>query len=54
VVLKPVHQFANQKVLVTGASGFIGSHLCRRLCLDAAEVHAVATLVKISVTSMAT
>jgi UDP-glucose 4-epimerase len=33
---------ANQKVLVTGASGFIGPHLCRRLSGDAAEVHAVA------------
>ena len=28
-------------MLVTGASGFIGSHLCRRLCSVAAEVHAV-------------
>lgn len=39
---KSLHQFANQKVLVTGASGFIGPHLCRRLCGDAAEVHAIA------------
>jgi len=30
-----------QKVLVTGASGFIGSHLCRRLIEDQHEVHAV-------------
>ena len=30
-----------QKILVTGASGFIGSHLCRRLVEDQAEVHAV-------------
>jgi len=30
-----------QKVLVTGASGFIGSHLCRRLVKDQAEVHAI-------------
>jgi nucleoside-diphosphate-sugar epimerase len=30
-----------QKVLVTGASGFIGSHLCHRLIEEQAEVHAV-------------
>jgi UDP-glucose 4-epimerase len=41
-VQKPVHQFANRKILVTGASGFIGTPLCRRLCGEAAEVHAVA------------
>jgi UDP-glucose 4-epimerase len=29
------------KALVTGASGFIGSHLCRQLCQQQAEVHAV-------------
>jgi UDP-glucose 4-epimerase len=28
-------------VLVGGASGFLGSHLCRRLLADGAEVHAV-------------
>ena len=30
-----------RRVLVTGANGFIGSHLCRRLCEEGAEVHAV-------------
>ena len=30
-----------QRILVTGASGFIGSHLCHRLVEDRAEVHAV-------------
>jgi len=29
------------KVLVTGASGFLGSHLCRRLVESGAEVHAL-------------
>jgi nucleoside-diphosphate-sugar epimerase len=28
------------KVLITGGAGFIGSHLCRRLCEEGAEVHA--------------
>src|SRR6266511_1024797 len=32
-------QFLGQKILVTGASGFIGAHLCRRLCSVGAEVH---------------
>jgi UDP-glucuronate 4-epimerase len=27
-----------QKILVTGAAGFIGYHLCRRLCMDGREV----------------
>jgi nucleoside-diphosphate-sugar epimerase len=30
-----------RKFLITGASGFIGSNLCRRLCVSGAEVHAV-------------
>jgi len=30
-----------KRVLVTGANGFIGAHLSRRLCLEGAEVHAV-------------
>jgi nucleoside-diphosphate-sugar epimerase len=34
-------QFANQKILVTGASGFIGAHLCHCLSKSGAEVHAI-------------
>jgi UDP-glucose 4-epimerase len=30
-----------QRVLITGANGFIGSHLCHRLGQEQAEVHAV-------------
>jgi nucleoside-diphosphate-sugar epimerase len=30
-----------QRILITGASGFIGSHLCLRLCQEGADVHAV-------------
>jgi UDP-glucose 4-epimerase len=37
-------QFLGQKILVTGASGFIGSHLCRRLYRDGAEVHAISRI----------
>jgi len=32
---------AAQRVLITGANGFIGSHLCARLRREGAEVHAV-------------
>ncbi len=34
-------QVAGRAVLVTGASGFIGAHLCNRLLAYGAEVHAV-------------
>lgn len=33
--------FVGEKVLITGASGFIGSHLCRRLCQAGIELHAI-------------
>ncbi len=37
----PIRQFETQRVLVTGASGFIGKHLCARLIGEGAAVHAV-------------
>lgn len=37
----PAPDLAGQTVVVTGASGFIGTHLCRRLVVSGAEVHGV-------------
>jgi nucleoside-diphosphate-sugar epimerase len=37
----PPDFFRNKKILVTGAAGFIGTHLCRRLKDLGAEVHGV-------------
>jgi UDP-glucose 4-epimerase len=34
-------RLAGRKVLVSGATGFIGSHLCRRLLQDGAQVHGI-------------
>lgn len=34
-------KLTGQKILVTGASGFIGVHLCRRLVESGAEIHAL-------------
>lgn len=36
-----LEQLSGKRVLITGASGFIGSHLCDRLCQNGALVHAV-------------
>ena len=35
----PVTTWLNRRVLVTGATGFIGTHLCHRLCQLGAQVH---------------
>lgn len=40
-VTLPSGGFSGRKILVTGASGFIGSHLCQRLHAAGAEVHAI-------------
>jgi uncharacterized protein YbjT (DUF2867 family) len=36
-----VVQSGSKRVLVTGASGFIGRHLCQRLAALGAELHAI-------------
>lgn len=40
VLIVPVDDLAGRRTLVTGASGFIGAHLCRKLRALGAEVHA--------------
>lgn len=40
--MDPIGQFSGQKLLITGANGFLGHHLSRRVCESGAEVHAVA------------
>ena len=39
--MKTLFKLSGQKILVTGASGFLGSHLCRSLCMNGTEVHAI-------------
>lgn len=38
---KSVEQLVGKRVLITGASGFLGFHLCDRLSKNGVEVHAV-------------
>ncbi|BAU15812.1 putative dTDP-glucose 4,6-dehydratase (plasmid) [Leptolyngbya sp. NIES-3755] len=40
----PSQSYSNQKILVTGATGFIGHHLCQRLLQDGADVYGVSRL----------
>ncbi|HWP48768.1 MAG TPA: NAD-dependent epimerase/dehydratase family protein [Candidatus Limnocylindrales bacterium] len=42
--VRSLYQLSGQRVFVTGASGFIGSHLCSRLCKSGAEVHAISRI----------
>lgn len=44
--MSSLHQFYGQKILVTGASGFIGSHLCRCLERNGAKVSAVSRVLR--------
>ncbi len=46
-----LYQFDGKKVLITGASGFVGSHLCRNLGNKEAEVHAVSRTIQSSAAS---
>jgi len=39
--MKLASKFSRHKFLVTGGHGFIGTHICHRLCQEGAEVHAV-------------
>jgi nucleoside-diphosphate-sugar epimerase len=43
---------AGQTVLVTGASGFIGEHLCRQLSCTSAEVHGISRTEQMSNSSI--
>jgi UDP-glucose 4-epimerase len=43
-----IYQLNSKKVLVTGASGFVGSHLCRNLGNQGAEIHAVSRSIRSS------
>src|SRR3990170_4151069 len=44
----PEANFAGQRVLLTGASGFLGSHLCSKLVAAGAELYAVSRVPRVS------
>jgi len=39
--MREFDKLPNERILITGASGFIGTHLCHYLCASGAEVHAL-------------
>lgn len=49
--MKTFSSFSGLKILVTGANGFIGTHLCQHLCRAGAEVYALSR--KLPVTAAA-
>jgi UDP-glucose 4-epimerase len=51
--LSSTASFAGKRILITGASGFIGSHLCGRLSKIGAEIHAVSRLAASGATEFA-
>jgi UDP-glucose 4-epimerase len=45
-MIEQLFQLSGRRVLVTGASGFIGGHLCRRLVSLGSELHAISRVVQ--------
>ena len=44
----PINNLSSKKILITGASGFIGRNLAKRLCDLGAEVHATSRVERVS------
>jgi nucleoside-diphosphate-sugar epimerase len=42
-------RWSDLKILITGGSGFIGRHICQRLCDEGAEVHATSRQAQVRV-----